>query len=105
MKDWARYFDHCQKCGSSDRPHHAKGFCHACYQQRAPRFRRSDGWSSKWKVCRCCETTEAPHHSKGLCTRCRTRNRYRKAHGIPLSLDPYQIYDFRRHRAMFGGAA
>jgi hypothetical protein len=30
---WARWFDHCQRCQTRNRPHCAHGYCHACFEK------------------------------------------------------------------------
>lgn len=34
---WSDDYDQCQDCGTSDRPHAAKGLCLPCYNRRRPR--------------------------------------------------------------------
>ena len=37
MKHWARDYDKCQECGTTERPHRALGLCSACYYKQYSR--------------------------------------------------------------------
>jgi len=30
---WSKYYEHCQTCKTTERKHHAKGFCRNCYKR------------------------------------------------------------------------
>jgi hypothetical protein len=32
MRSWSRKFDRCQRCGTAERPHMARGYCARCYE-------------------------------------------------------------------------
>jgi len=37
---WAREYDRCQECGTTERPHYARGLCERCYHRLYKRRRR-----------------------------------------------------------------
>lgn len=37
---WAREYDKCQKCGTTGRPHYARGLCERCYHRLYKRRQR-----------------------------------------------------------------
>ena len=40
MKTWAKGHDECQSCGTTTKPHKAKGLCYTCYYKQYPRSPR-----------------------------------------------------------------
>lgn len=57
---WARKWDCCQDCGTTQRPHYAYGLCTKCYnRQRTPPL----------IICKGC-SEEKPHEAHGLCRAC-----------------------------------
>lgn len=84
---WALCWDHCQKCGGTDRAHMAKGLCTRCWKQEqkagtlgnwrsvpAPQevavSKIAPRWHYQYVACKGCGTTTRPHHSNGQCTEC-----------------------------------
>lgn len=67
---WAHEHDACAGCGSTERPHHAKGYCRSC----APRalYYQPNGWPSGLTSCTGCggEPGDVGYRSRGLCNRC-----------------------------------
>jgi len=99
---WAKDWECCQECGTTERPHRARGLCKRCYDREwlkgenycvdcgakinlastrchpcAVKIRedklRGGRWARDWDRCRGCGTTERPHFAKGLCRPCYTR--------------------------------
>lgn len=71
---WSPHYDHCQRCGRTDRPHYAHGLCRVCYViarhgrgSRVPWKRRNDPESTE---CALCGRSDKPHYGKGYCKSC-----------------------------------
>lgn len=73
MKRWARHFDQCITCGTTERPHLAKGSCGQCYDKaRRPLRYRVYKWAKQWPECVNCGGTKSKHKALGLCEACYT---------------------------------
>lgn len=46
---WARQWNNCVVCGASDKPHHAMGLCHSCYQKQL--YRTNKDYKERAKGC------------------------------------------------------
>lgn len=79
IERWARGFDVCQDCGTTQHPHTARGLCQRCYdRKRRPRIGPEPfDWSLKHPHCVDCGTTNRKHYALGLCTLCYERQRIR----------------------------
>lgn len=78
LTTWARDYDSCIECGTTDRLHIAKGLCSLCWGRlKRPHIKRFK-WSLKYERCISCSTTEIQHHSKGLCDNCYANQLYHK---------------------------
>jgi hypothetical protein len=74
---WSAHSDHCLRCGTWWRRHHAKGLCFRCYsvvwwakKKRRPIPLPPDAWTSRWPFCRICDRVEHKHQCHGVCTGC-----------------------------------
>lgn len=71
----------CQRCGTSNRPHHGRGMCRRCYHSVYQFERRGaevlpppwERWSLNHPWCRCCRSAKHKHRQRGLCTACFSR--------------------------------
>lgn len=91
---WAKDWESCRQCATTERKHVGLGFCSTCYA----RYRRgvapldSDHpkqerltpirWARDWDACRGCGKTEQLHTSHGYCRRCGSQVR----RGRPIHL-------------------
>lgn len=77
-KGWSKEHDYCQRCGISEAPHYARGYCHRCYSAvqwhesngTVPTIPRSERWSIRHLCCVDCGKTKSRHLGRGLCARC-----------------------------------
>ena len=71
---WAKNYDKCVKCGSTEYPHHGHGLCYVCYQREVcgvkSEYKPRLSWSRYYDSCVQCHQTVFPHVAKGLCSRC-----------------------------------
>jgi len=79
---WAKKYDKCIECGTTERKHVGKGLCYSC--KAKPRLallreetakrkaERAKWWDAKreLKECTGCGRSDRPHHAKGLCDAC-----------------------------------
>lgn len=71
---WARKYDKCIRCGSTEYRHIGHGLCLACYiktkyktkVEYQPRIK----WARNYDQCIRCGTAEVKHRSSGLCLTC-----------------------------------
>jgi predicted Zn-ribbon and HTH transcriptional regulator len=78
---WARAYDECQGCGTTERAHAARGLCQPCYwrsRHPEPMLVAEDltgkQWSRTHAACIDCGRTDRPHNGKGRCSRCSIRH-------------------------------
>ena len=77
---WSLEYLACRGCGSTERPHQARGFCKRCHdrlyydathaKRRYARKADHPEWSYLYDACVACGTTERPHRSRGMCGAC-----------------------------------
>lgn len=80
---WSVAHERCVQCGTTDRPHQARGLCNLCHGRQVYKSkaglpskpskdrRPADGrWSVAHPACVSCGTTEHRHEARGLCVRC-----------------------------------
>lgn len=82
---WAKKYDRCTQCGTTDSRHYGRGLCKRCALRMAWHRARTEGrpwaqpaprvsaWARQHARCSECGTTEIPHGAKGLCERCYSR--------------------------------
>ena len=76
---WARDWDRCQECGTTERRHEARGLCHRCHYRKkrgsseALASEREQRWSRRATKCVSCGTTDRRHTARGMCKRCYNR--------------------------------
>jgi hypothetical protein len=67
---WAHEHDCCAGCGTTQKEHHAKGYCRSC----APRalYYQANGWPTGVAQCAQCQRLpgEVGYRSRGLCNHC-----------------------------------
>lgn len=63
---WARRYDACVRCGTSERPHESRGLCKLCYS----RWRAGQSWQGQWSYCQQCGKADSREEAGGLCARC-----------------------------------
>jgi DNA-directed RNA polymerase specialized sigma24 family protein len=78
---WPMHVTGCVTCGTTARPHLAKGQCRRCYD--AARHRTHQGparslaaklqWAKQYTSCVMCGTTQIAHCAQGKCNRCYNR--------------------------------
>ena len=79
---WSIKYAACQGCGTIERPHKARGYCHRCYDRLVlgilPRLPAGSRWAEKFPSCICCGSDRAKHMAKGLCERCYRCRQYKR---------------------------
>lgn len=67
---WAKRWDYCQECGTTELPHRAHGLCTKCYMSHYSSWYEANKRRPRpLIVCKDCGK-EKPHHAKGLCKYC-----------------------------------
>jgi hypothetical protein len=74
ISEWSLEHDRCQDCGTTERPHKAKGLCSTCYSRTRRPTRPA--WSTRHEQCVTCGTDAVPHKAGGECKRCYRRRIY-----------------------------
>jgi len=78
---WAKKYNKCTKCKTTNYPHQGRGLCTSCYSKslyynrKKKKFKK---WARNYDRCVDCGRIDRPHASKGLCVTCHVNNLNRK---------------------------